>query len=172
MFSDKVVKTSSSKILKTKTKTRKNREKKKNFHSHTQCIRTRTPPVLQFQKKITIVFLETIIMIKLYHWKTHVYASHKATDKLYTKLNENMDKFMEVLFGKSGHRMNLTKTKKISLIDMHSKEELIQNINKLKSYLVSLNEKIDFFMTNSDLLNIRDEILGDLNQFLYLLSFH
>jgi hypothetical protein len=26
-------------------------------------------------------------------------------------------------------------------------------------------------MTNTDLLNIRDEILGDMNQFLYLLSF-
>jgi hypothetical protein len=26
-------------------------------------------------------------------------------------------------------------------------------------------------MTNTDLLNIRDEILGDLNQFLYLLTF-
>jgi len=26
-------------------------------------------------------------------------------------------------------------------------------------------------MTNTDLLNIRDEILGDMNQFLYLLTF-
>lgn len=118
-------------------------------------------------------------MIKLYHWKTYSYASHKATDQLYARLNENMDRFMEILFGKSGIRMDLTETKKISLHDLYSKEELVRNIDTIKAYFVSLNERIDFskdpeleFMTNSDLLNIRDEILGDLNQFLYLLSFY
>ena len=135
--------------------------------------------LVQFQKEITIVFLETLIMIKLYHWKTYSYASHKATDQLYARLNENMDRFMEILFGKSGIRMDFTETKKISLHDLYSKEELVRNIDTLKAYFVSLNERIDFsknpeleFMTNSDLLNIRDEILGDLNQFLYFLSFY
>jgi hypothetical protein len=118
--------------------------------------------LVQFQKEITIVFLETLIMIKLYHWKTYSYASHKATDQLYARLNENMDRFMEILFGKSGIRMDFTETKKISLHDLYSKEELVRNIDTLKAYFVSLNERIDFskdpeleFMTNSDLLNRR-----------------
>ena len=43
--------------------------------------------LVSFQKEITVVFLEMLLMIKLFHWKTYSYATHKATDKLYTKLN-------------------------------------------------------------------------------------
>lgn len=50
-----------------------------------------------FQKEITVVFLEMLMMVKLYHWKTHSYATHKATDQLYDSLNDNVDKFIEVL---------------------------------------------------------------------------
>ena len=33
-------------------------------------------------------------MIKLFHWKTHSYSTHKATDELYSKLNDDIDKFV------------------------------------------------------------------------------
>jgi len=125
-----------------------------------------------FQKEITITFLEMLLMIKLYHWKTHSYPTHKATDELYSKLNENMDHFIEVLLGKSGERIDLTKQKSIKLIDLSSAEDLKKKIQSFKGYLTSLNyNKALKQMTNTDLLNIRDEILGDLNQFLYLLTF-
>ena len=125
-----------------------------------------------FQKQITVKFFEMLMMIKLYHWKTHSYATHKSTDDLYSKLNDNMDKFMEVLFGKSGIRTNLTHQKKIRLIDLTSPETLKREIVSFKNYLVSLNSNNAIKqMSNTDLLNIRDEILGDMNQFLYLLSF-
>ena len=42
-----------------------------------------------FQEEITCKFLEMLIMVKLYHWKTYSYAQHKATDELYTNLNLN-----------------------------------------------------------------------------------
>ena len=125
-----------------------------------------------FEKEITLVFLEMILMVKLFHWKTHSYATHKATDELYASLNENMDKFVEVLLGKTGSRINLTGQSTITLIDLDSQEKLKSKIDSFKSYLVSLtNNKIISSMTNTDLLNIRDEILGDLNKFLYLLTF-
>ena len=60
-----------------------------------------------FLKQITVVFLETLMMVKLYHWKTHSYATHKATDQLYDSLNDNIDKFIEVLLGKTGTRIDL-----------------------------------------------------------------
>jgi DNA-binding ferritin-like protein len=111
-------------------------------------------------------------MIKLYHWKTHSYATHKATDELYTKLNENMDHFVEVLLGKSGLRTDLTHNKSLTLLDLTSPEALKKEIYSFKGYLVGLNNnKAMQEMSNTDLFNIRDEILGDLNQFLYLLSF-
>lgn len=125
-----------------------------------------------FLKQITVVFLEMIMMVKLFHWKTHSYATHKATDELYASLNEHIDNFIEVLLGKTGSRIDLMSKKTISLIDLNSQESLKSKIASLKSYLVGLNNnKALKTMSNSDLFNIRDEILGDLNKFLYLLTF-
>lgn len=125
-----------------------------------------------FQKEITVVFLEMLLMVKLYHWKTTSYATHKATDELYTKINANMDSFVEVLLGKSGVRTDLMSHKHIRLVDLTSAEALKREIEGFKGYLVGLNDnKAMKKMSNNDLFNIRDTILGDLNQFLYLLSF-
>ena len=124
-----------------------------------------------FQKEITLKFFEMLLLIKLFHWKTHRYSTHKATDKLYEELNEHMDRFMEVLLGKSGVRMNFQDVKTVPLVDLDSQEKLENRINTFKGYLVNLTEnKYMKRMSNTDLLNIRDEILADMNQFLYLLS--
>jgi hypothetical protein len=126
-----------------------------------------------FEKEITILFLEVLMMIKLFHWKTHSYATHKATDELYGTLNEKMDQFIEILLGKVNNRINLLSNKTIQLFDLTSKEQLINKITSFKSYLVDLNNNKAFnLMSNYDLLTIRDEILGDLNKFLYLLTFN
>jgi hypothetical protein len=126
----------------------------------------------EFERQVTKMFLEMLLMIKLYHWKTHIHAEHVATDDLYKSLNDNMDKFVEVLLGKADNRMNFGNQKSIQLIDLHSKNELIRKINYFKDCLIKLNSnKFLAGMTNTDLFNIRDEILGDLNKFLYLLTF-
>ena len=146
---------------------------KRNRYNNTRKVRLSDSSTLaSFQSEITMTFLEMLLMIKLYHWKTFSYATHKATDELYSKLNENMDHFIEVLLGKSGQRIDLTRQKSIPLIDLSNIEAFKKEIYSFKGYLVSLNDnKAIKQMSNSDLLNIRDEILGDLNQFLYLLSF-
>ena len=126
-----------------------------------------------FQKEITVIFLEMLMMVKLYHWKTTSYSTHKATDELYTKLNANIDDFIEILLGKSGTRTDLMSNKEIKLYDLNSIESLKKKVDGFKGYLISLedNKLFPSQMTNYDLLNIRDTILGDLNQFLYLLTF-
>jgi len=126
-----------------------------------------------FEEEIVVEFLQMLNMIKLYHWKTYSYATHKATDELYSKLNENVDNFIEVLLGKVyGNRINLTKIHTISLVDLTSPEELKRELDKFKTYLISLNTH-SFMkqMSNTDLYNIRDEMLANINQFLYLLTF-
>ena len=117
-----------------------------------------------FQKEITVVFLEMLLMVKLFHWKT--------TSDLYTKLNGNIDEFVEVLLGKTGMRTNLMDNKNIRLVDLSSAESFKREVEAFKGYLVSLNDNAAMKkMTNTDLYNIRDTILGDMNQFLYLLTF-
>jgi hypothetical protein len=143
----------------------KGRNTRKNIYSTSSTLS-------DFQKEITVVFFEILLMIKLYHWKTHSYPTHKATDELYTKLNENMDSFIEVLLGKSGSRTDLMGHKNIRLMDLSSPESLKREVDAFKGYLVGLNDnKAMKLMSNTDLYNIRDTILGDLNQFLYLLTF-
>jgi len=116
-------------------------------------------------------FLELLMIIKVYHWKTYSYPEHKATDKLYESLNENIDKFVEIMLGKNNSRLNM-KGKSINLSDPNTKTQIKKIIN---SYRILLEEKINKYIDvdhDTDLLNIRDEILGDLNQFLFLLSLH
>jgi len=131
-----------------------------------------TSSLIGFQKEIAVVFLEILLMVKLFHWKTHSYATHKATDDLYSKLNDNIDTFIEVLLGKTGSRIDLMNQKNIRLVDLSSQDSLKGEVEVFKGYLVSLNDnKAMQSMSNTDLFNIRDEILGNLNQFLYLLTF-
>ena len=111
-------------------------------------------------------------MIKLYHWKTYSYATHQATDDLYSKLNGHMDSFVEIMLGKHGDRVNLTRVKSISLKDYTSVSDFKREILKFREFLIKLNtNKSMENLANTDLYNVRDEILGDINQFLYLLTF-
>ena len=143
----------------------KSRNTRKNKYSTTSTLAS-------FQKEITIIFFEILLMVKLFHWKTTSYATHKATDELYTKLNANIDEFIEVLLGKTGTRTDLMGNKNIRLVDLSSAESLKREVEAFKGYLVGLNDsKAMKQMSNTDLYNIRDTILGDLNQFLYLLTF-
>lgn len=126
----------------------------------------------KLEQDIVIKFLEMLNVVKIFHWKTDVYSIHKATDELYELLNEHIDSFVEVLLGKTGKRVDLTKVKSTPLEDFTSPEQFRKKINTYKKFLINLNnsKKLDKEL-DSDLFNIRDEILGDLNQFLYLLTF-
>jgi len=155
-------------IMRKNTTSKKTTSKNTTSKSKKSMSKTLAEP---FQKKITVVFMEMLIMIKLFHWKTYSYATHKATDDLYSKLNENIDHFIEILLGKTEKRTILTNQKSIRLIDLSSPEALKREIEKFKNYLVDLDEnRFMKQMSNTDLYNIRDEILGNLNQFLYLLT--
>jgi hypothetical protein len=124
------------------------------------------------QQKIVIMFLQMLNTVKLYHWKTTSYAQHKATDELYTNLNLNIDTFVEIMLGKTGGRVNLTGTKSIPLLDYTDLSNFKNEVEMYKRFLIEMNKDAGLNITNnSDLLNVRDEILGNLNQFTYLLTF-
>lgn len=119
------------------------------------------------QPNIVTMFLQMLNTVKLYHWKTSSYAQHKATDELYSKLNESIDTFVEIMLGKKGNRVNLVGTKSIPLHDYSELPGFKNDVEMYKNYLIGLTLGPE----DSDLLNTRDEILGQLNQFTYLLTF-
>jgi len=129
-------------------------------------------PSSMSERKSVIVhhFLEMLNTVKLYHWKTKSFAQHKATDELYEKLNKQIDRFTETLLGKDGSRVGLIH-KKIELEDVSDLDDFIKIMYRYRVFLQSMNDMFDSRL-DSDLLNIRDEMLGDINQFLYLLTFH
>jgi len=125
---------------------------------------------IQFKtSKIVLTFLEFLNMIKLYHWKTRSYSQHKATDELYARLNENIDKFVEVLLGKDQSRIH-SMEKQLNLINTDNMTDIKAHVFEYRTFLSEMNIYFDE-KKDSDLLSIRDDLLADINQFLYLLSF-
>jgi hypothetical protein len=124
------------------------------------------------QQLIVTMFLQMLNTVKLYHWKTSSYAQHKATDELYANLNTNIDTFVEIMLGKTGSRVNLTGQKSIPLIDYTNLTDFERTVEMYKKFMINMtNDKSLNISSNSDLMNVKDEILGDLNKFTYLLTF-
>ena len=123
----------------------------------------------QEKSHIVRIFLEMLNVIKLYHWKTRSYSQHKATDELYERLNGHIDKFIEVLLGKDESRIRMIE-KNIELIDYSETTNFKERVYEYREFLTNIDEYLDN-RKDSDLLNIRDEILADINQFLYLMTF-
>lgn len=119
---------------------------------------------------IVRMFIEMLNVVKLYHWKTHSFPEHKNTDELYTRLNEHIDKFVEVLLGKDESRIKQWE-RKMDIVQADNSKQFKDRIYEYREFLIDLNKFFDS-KRDSDLLNIRDEILGDINQFLYLMTFH
>lgn len=156
-------------------KTRKLKPKLKNTKNIKFIIDSASTEVISNKytdQRIVTTFLQMLNTVKLYHWKTSSYSQHKATDELYTNLNTNIDTFVEIMLGKTGSRVNLTGQKTLPLLDYTNVEDFKKEIEKYKVFLISMNKDAGInITTNSDLLNVRDEILGNLNQFTYLLTF-
>ena len=118
-------------------------------------------------KQIQFLF-EIRNQIKLYHWKTYQHARHMATDKYLESLDKHIDYFVEVSMGKYGRPKVTGATATITLKNMTEKTASIY-LNAARAYLQgtflkTINPK------DTDLLNIRDEILGDINQLAYLFT--
>ena len=54
---------------------------------------------------------------------------------------------------------------------IQKKTDFKSRVYEYRKFLISMNDTLDN-RRDTDLLNIRDEILGDINKFLYLLTFN
>jgi hypothetical protein len=108
--------------------------------------------------------------IKLYHWQTKVYSRHKATDAVIEALDASIDKYVEVYMGKYGRMKMNSSTASISVKNL-SEASVINFIKRCILYLnTDLVKKLKD--DDTDLVNIRDEMLAELNQLLYLFTLH
>ena len=116
--------------------------------------------------KVAMNMLNHQIILKLFHFQTTKYGAHKASDGYLEKYLQNMDKFLEVAQGVYG---KLTLKKYTLSGTAHSDDNITKHLDGMNSYL---REKINPILdNNTELINIRDELIGDIQQLKYLLTF-
>jgi len=104
---------------------------------------------------------------KILHWQTMSFSQHESFDKIVSSLSENIDEFIETYMGKYG-RVIASGTFNINLAN-YKDTDFVALTNNYIEFLIGLSNVLDKIQ-DSDLLNIRDEILGSLNQLKYLLT--
>lgn len=110
-------------------------------------------------------FFDHQILVKMYHFQTKLFGAHKASDEYLAKFSLNMDRFMESaqgIFGKV--EMESFDTD----IEMWSDSNIEKNLSKFAKKLRDLDKMLG---RHAGLLAIRDEMLADVEQFKYLLTF-
>jgi hypothetical protein len=106
--------------------------------------------------------------IKLYHWQTHSFAQHKATDELLDALDKTIDEYVEIYMGKYGRPRVAARNSVIRIKNMTAKS-MISFIKECISYLEGpLVKKLK--PSDTDLVNLRDEMMGDLHKVQYLFT--
>ena len=124
-----------------------------------------------FGDNIVRTFFKFQNELKLYHWQTHSYPRHKASDKLFNSVIELTDTFIETFMGKYGKRCALSQ--KPITVRSFNETRVIKFLEEYRTFLTNLQKELPKNKSGiSDLLNIRDEILGKVNQTLYLFSIH
>jgi len=117
---------------------------------------------------IVSTFLGVQSQFKVLHWQTQSYSKHNAYCGIYDSFSDLSDKFMEVYMGKYG-RVALDGENdaiQLSNIGEMNVDEFVDTVVEFLCSLTNqLNDKRD-----SDLLNIRDEMLAEVNKLKYLLT--
>ena len=113
------------------------------------------------------LFLGLQAQLRIFHWQTKGYARHNAFGGFYDSLSDLIDTFVESAMGKYGRFTLDEETKTIQLSNL-SELDMKGLVNTVRESLVQMSEQLE--PSDTDLLNIRDEMLGELNKLSYLLT--
>jgi hypothetical protein len=105
---------------------------------------------------------------KVLHWQTKSFSQHESFDKAVDSLRENTDELIEAYQGRYG-RIVSSSSFKLNLENYSTVEASLAYTDKLIGFLVETFPTL-ISPKCTDLLNIRDEILGNLYQLKFLLS--
>jgi hypothetical protein len=112
-------------------------------------------------------FLSIVNQLKVYHWQTYSFSEHKSFGDVYDSLSGKIDEFVEAYQGIFGRVIAEAGFFEFSVENFSP--DHVATIDGWISYLKSFSED-ENLNRRSDLLNIRDEMLADLNKLKYLLT--
>ena len=115
-------------------------------------------------QNLASTFLGFVSQIHVFHWLTTSYAQHQALGGLYDGIHDLADDFMEVYMGKYGRNIG---NNSASILN-YDASNAIETIKAFEAFLISLTGQ--FQETDTDLLNIRDEMLALVHKTQYLLT--
>ena len=128
------------------------------------------PPKSNRYKRIVHTMLHMLHTIKLYHWGTSDYSVHKSSDHTHKILSELVDEFVEIILGKMNGDRTILHIGQLEFHRYNSKNSFIAQINEYIRFLIELSDDLSFNTKhNSDLMSKRDDIVGNLHNFIYLL---
>jgi hypothetical protein len=119
------------------------------------------------KEELILKLVQIQVQFKFMHWQTTGDAKHRAYGKAYDKLGGFIDDFVEAMMGKYG-RPEFEPEFSIMFKDLNSLS--VQNfLDGITDFLVSITEELDN-KYDTDLLNLRDEMLAAINKLKYLLT--
>jgi DNA-binding ferritin-like protein len=113
--------------------------------------------------------VEFHVQLKTFHWQTKSFSEHSGAGATYDSVDEILDTLVETYQGytrnerlRFGGQLNILDYEEVNA------EEWLSNIESIIKQLRESTERV--FKGSSDLLNIMDELLGEVSKFRYLLS--
>lgn len=101
------------------------------------------------------------------HWQTMGDAKHRSYGDIYSSLDGHIDSFVEAMMGKYG-RPQFDSEFSIMFQDISTLS--VQNfLDGITEFLVEMSDKLDS-RYDTDLMNLRDEMLFEVNKLKYLLT--
>jgi DNA-binding ferritin-like protein len=121
---------------------------------------------------------------QLFHWQTKSYAEHKTLDGFVEEIQKKLDEFAEILQGMIFRRLDFSGIEKNTMNTFRyknsTKTSFFKTLSKLRDHLVDMEKRYnitDDIHTHdtpehtNGLDNVRDEIVGLIDQTRYLLTF-
>ena len=118
----------------------------------------------QWTCAIVQCLMETITATKLFHWATTNFASHQSSGVLADSLFAKMDALVEAMLSK-GQKSGL-RTCKVAV--QTSFDSFPKALHNLQVMLRGFDDPMCPFARESQILNLRDDLLSSIDSFFYL----
>jgi len=106
--------------------------------------------------KIITMCLDFLNNLKLFHWNTHSYSEHMASDELYETLTKSIDTLVESFLQQR--------------ISIKTTISLNTNPNIFMKHLTEFKKYMNQIELSNEILSLRDDIVVALDQFEYRLT--
>ncbi len=116
------------------------------------------------QQTVYEKFVSLYVGLKGYHFTTKFYNRHRAIDKFMEQYSGLYDKFMESCMGHHGQMTLQSYTLSIPTIN---DDNILEYLHQFLQYLLEYIG--EHYHNYPDLINIRDEMITEVEQLIYLL---